>query len=55
MFQEFFAKSPLLALPILSLAVFLTTFVIAVVYVLRRGPALEARGALALDREVGHE
>ena len=55
MFKDFFAKSPLLALPILSLAVFLTTFLCVVVFVVRRGRALEERGALALGREVGHE
>lgn len=55
MYQEFFAKSPLLALPIVSLTVFLVTFVCAVAFVVRRGRALEERGALALDQEVGHE
>ncbi len=36
MFKDFFAKSPLLALPILSLAVFLTTFLCVVVFVVAR-------------------
>lgn len=57
MFKEFFAKSPLLALPLVSLALFTTLFVLIVAYVLWRGRALETRGAMALevDLEAGHE
>lgn len=51
MFQSFFAKSPLLALPMVSLAIFLSLFLLVVAYVLRRGRALEARGMLPLDGE----
>lgn len=55
MFKEFFAKSPLLALPLVSLAIFTTLFLGIVVWVLRRGRDLEARASLALEAEVGHE
>lgn len=55
MFYEYFAKSPLLALPLVSLLIFLGTFVVAVAFVVRRGRALEAHASLALESEVGHE
>jgi len=52
MFKEFFVKSPLMALPMVSLALFTTLFVAIVAYVLWRGRALEARGSMALDVDV---
>lgn len=55
MYKEFFAKSPLLALPLVSLVIFVGLFVVALAYVMRRGKAMESHGQLALDREVGHE
>jgi len=59
MFHDFFARSPVLAFPLFSLLLFGAIFTAAVVYVARRGPALEARGMLPLEDEMedeaGHE
>lgn len=55
MFHEFFAKSPLLLLPLLSLLLFGGMFLAVVVYVVRRGRSLETRGMLPLEDEVDHE
>lgn len=55
MFHEFFAKSPLLFLPLVSLALFGTMFVLVVAYVVRRGRSLEASGMLPLEDEAPHE
>jgi hypothetical protein len=55
MYREFFAKSPLLAFPMLSLALFIALFVVAVAYVVARGRKLETLGALPLAREVDDE
>ncbi len=55
MYKEFFSKSPLLAMPLVSLAIFLCIFIGVIVYVIKRGPALERRAQLALQSEVGDE
>jgi len=55
MFREFFATSPVLAFPLFSLALFGAMFIGIVAYVTRRGRALEARGMLPLEDEVGHD
>ena len=47
-------KSPLLVYPILSLIIFSSFFVGVLVYVGRRGRALESHGLLPLERD-GHE
>ena len=55
MFHDFFAKSPLLLWPVISLVIFGVMFVGAVVYVVSRGRALESRSLLALEDEVNRE
>ena len=55
MFHDFFAKSPLLFLPLFSLAFFGMMFLAILVYVIRAGRVLEARAMLPLDDEAGHE
>jgi hypothetical protein len=55
MFHEFFQKSPLLALPLFSLVLFMSIFAVVVAYVIRRGSALNERGQLPLAKEIDHE
>lgn len=55
MFHDFFDKSPLLLWPILSLVLFGTMFVGAVVHVVFRGRALESRSLLPLEDEVSRD
>jgi len=55
MYQEFFSKSPLLAFPLVSLALFVAIFGVILAYVVARGRQLEDLGALPLDGGSGHE
>lgn len=50
MYQEFFSRSPLLALPILALAIFVGIFAVEVVRAIRRKPE-EIRFLQALPLE----
>ena len=54
MYREFFAQSPVLALPILSLLIFIAVFAGIVLRTLRRRPATFA-GVAALPLEDGME
>jgi hypothetical protein len=50
MYREFFAHHPLLALPVLSLVLFMVVFAVIVARTLRRRPAqFDALAALPLD------
>ena len=56
MYREFFARSPLLGLPLLSLVIFITVFALLVVRAMRRRPASFeplANLPLELEREDG--
>lgn len=50
MYRDFFVNSPVLALPVLSLAIFIAVFAGIVVRVMRRRPeAYDGAAALPLD------
>ena len=52
MYREFFAQHPMLALPVMSLVIFVAVFAMIVVRTMRRRPAqFDALAALPLDTE----
>lgn len=52
MYREFFAQHPMLALPVMSLVIFVAVFAMIVLRTMRRQPAqLDALAALPLDAE----
>lgn len=56
MFQQFFAGHSLLDLPVLAMILFIATFLVVVVKVLRQGgddPQLEAMSKLPFDEDQG--
>ncbi len=56
MYREFFANSPVLALPVLSLVIFITVFAGIVVRTMRRRPSeFDGVASLPLQTEAGHD